>query len=115
MLAIAKLAASIGLIARVALAQEHGDDASREMGPVAFMWPPDRLWGADFDNHAPCGSAANVANRTIFPLRKFSIFIDAIWMFMLTFAVNGQISLVAQDESWQIQVAISHSSGMRRT
>lgn len=73
--AVAKLATSVGLIARLALAQDHGDDASREMGPVAFMWPPDRLWGADFDNHAPCGSAASVSNRTVFPLRKFPIVI----------------------------------------
>jgi len=67
---LARLAVSVSFIARLALAQDHGEEASREMGPVAFMWPPDRLWGADFDNHAPCGSAASVTNRTIFPLCK---------------------------------------------
>ena len=30
----------------VARAQDHGEEASKEMGPVAFMWPPDREWGA---------------------------------------------------------------------
>ncbi|EXJ56834.1 hypothetical protein A1O7_07178 [Cladophialophora yegresii CBS 114405] len=72
------------------LAQDHGEEYSETMGPVAFMWPPDREWGAAQDNTAPCGSAAAVVNRTEFPL------------------LNGQIALVAQDESWSIQVAISH-------
>jgi hypothetical protein len=50
--------------------QDHGEEASREMGPVAFMWPPDREWGASQDNHAPCGSASGVRNRTEFPLSE---------------------------------------------
>lgn len=82
---LAKLAVSIGFIARLALAQDHGDDAAREMGPVAFMWPPDRLWGADQDNHAPCGSAASVSNRTVFPLRKFLLSgREPCWFLLLT-------------------------------
>jgi hypothetical protein len=52
-------------------AQEHGEEAAAEMGPVAFMWPPDREWGAAQDNHAPCGSAQSVVNRTEFPLSKY--------------------------------------------
>lgn len=39
-----------------------------EMGPAAFMWPPDRVWSGDVDNHAPCGSRADAGNRTEFPL-----------------------------------------------
>ncbi|ETI26152.1 hypothetical protein G647_02929 [Cladophialophora carrionii CBS 160.54] len=78
------------LAARHIFAQDHGEEYSETMGPVAFMWPPDREWGAAQDNTAPCGSAAAVVNRTEFPL------------------LNGQIALVAQDESWSIQVAISH-------
>ncbi len=50
---------------------DHGEEYSETMGPVAFMWPPDRVWGAAQDNTAPCGSASGVANRTQFPLRKF--------------------------------------------
>ena len=39
-----------------------------EMGPAAFMWPPDRVWSGDEDNRAPCGSRADAGNRTEFPL-----------------------------------------------
>ncbi|KAJ5598667.1 hypothetical protein N7537_008751 [Penicillium hordei] len=70
----------------------HGDEASTEMGPAAFMWPPDRLWGAAYDNNAPCGSSTGAVNRTNFPL------------------INGKLALVLQDESWNVQVAISHKS-----
>ncbi|KIW69580.1 hypothetical protein PV04_05450 [Phialophora macrospora] len=80
------------LTAKYALGQEHGEEYEKTMGPVAFLWPPDREWGAAQDNTAPCGSAASVVNRTEFPL------------------LNGQIALVAQDESWSIQVAISHKN-----
>ncbi|KAL3495677.1 hypothetical protein BJX62DRAFT_159032 [Aspergillus germanicus] len=72
--------------------QAHGEEASEEMGPVAFMWPPDRAWGAAYDNNAPCGSNSGVVNRTDFPL------------------VNGQLALVTQDESWNVQIAISHKN-----
>lgn len=48
----------------------HGDEASTEMGPAAFLWPPDRLWGAAYDNNAPCGSSTGAVNRTNFPLSK---------------------------------------------
>jgi hypothetical protein len=51
-------------------AQDHGEEESKEMGPVAFMWPPDRNWGAAFDNIGPCGSNAQVVNRTEFPLGR---------------------------------------------
>jgi hypothetical protein len=58
------------LFVSIALTQDHGEEESEEMGPVAFMWPPDRTWGAAFDNNAPCGSADEAGNRTEFPLRK---------------------------------------------
>ena len=41
-----------------------------DMGPAAFLWPPDRAWGAAQDNTAPCGSSAGVTNRTEFPLSE---------------------------------------------
>jgi hypothetical protein len=72
-------------------AQEHGEDAAKSMGPVAFMWPPDREWGATQDNRSPCGSASGVSNRTEFPL------------------VNGQVALVMQEEAWHVQVSIAHT------
>lgn len=43
------------------------------MGPVAFMWPADRIWDAAHDNTAPCGSAVGPSNRTIFPLSQGSV------------------------------------------
>ncbi len=47
-----------------------GAVTSNDMGPAAFMWPPDRVWSAALDNTAPCGSSASVGNRTQFPLSK---------------------------------------------
>ncbi|BAE62025.1 unnamed protein product [Aspergillus oryzae RIB40] len=46
----------------------HGEEEAKEMGPVAFMWPPDRVWGAAYDNTAPCGSSSGATNRTDFPM-----------------------------------------------
>ncbi|KAF2749822.1 hypothetical protein M011DRAFT_492844 [Sporormia fimetaria CBS 119925] len=43
------------------------------MGPVAFMWPPDRPWADSHDNIRPCGSAAGVGERTVFPLTQGSV------------------------------------------
>ncbi|OQE34864.1 hypothetical protein PENCOP_c015G08961 [Penicillium coprophilum] len=83
----------IALVALSAIgAYAHGEEASTEMGPAAFMWPPDRLWGAAYDNNAPCGSSTGAVNRTDFPL------------------INGKLALVIQDESWNVQVAVSHKS-----
>ncbi|TQV94871.1 GPI anchored protein [Cordyceps javanica] len=53
---------------------------SDTIGPAAFMWPPDRVWSADADNTAPCGSIAD----------------------------NGRIALVAQDESFDLELSISY-------
>jgi hypothetical protein len=43
-----------------------------DMGPAAFLWPPDRTWGAEQDNTPPCGSSAGVTNRTELPLSEHS-------------------------------------------
>ena len=60
------------LFVGAAHAQDHGEEGSKEMGPVAFLWPPDRTWGAAYDNTAPCGSneIASESNRTDFPMRE---------------------------------------------
>lgn len=42
-----------------------------DMGPAAFMWPPDREWVSFHDNIAPCGTPAPPINRTEFPLSRF--------------------------------------------
>ncbi|KAI1951269.1 hypothetical protein LOZ57_001824 [Ophidiomyces ophidiicola] len=73
----------------------HGEEASKKMGPVAFMWPPDREWGAAHDNTAPCGSHQGVTNRTDFPL------------------INGAIALVIQDNSSNIHISVSYKDEPR--
>ncbi|ODV89893.1 hypothetical protein CANCADRAFT_97124 [Tortispora caseinolytica NRRL Y-17796] len=77
-------------LAGAALAQ-HGSGYAQTMGPVAFLWPPDRPWNEDQDNIAPCGSASGVGNRTAFPIDQ------------------GYIALVAQEEGWDIAVRIAYS------
>ncbi|VVT56303.1 uncharacterized protein SAPINGB_P004947 [Magnusiomyces paraingens] len=84
-------AASI-LFASSTSAQDHGEEYSQTMGPVAFLWPPDRDWSENTENVAPCGSSAQVGNRTTFPL------------------TGGKVLLVAQDDAWDIKVAISFKS-----
>ncbi|EXJ83791.1 hypothetical protein A1O1_07418 [Capronia coronata CBS 617.96] len=79
-----------GLYGGTVVAQEHGEDYAKTMGPVAFLWPSDRIWDAAHDNSAPCGTPSGVTDRTEFPL------------------LNGQVALVAQDESYSIQVAVSY-------
>lgn len=59
---------SLLILSAPTFSQDHGEEAATEMGPVAFMWPPDREWGAAQDNRAPCGSSQGVVNRTDFPL-----------------------------------------------
>ena len=54
----------------IAFGPKVNAQTSDDMGPVAFLWPPDRAWGAAQDNTPPCGSQAGVTNRTEFPLSK---------------------------------------------
>lgn len=59
----------IGLLATASLLIPGSLAAeATDMGAVAFLWPPDRAWGAAQDRTAPCGSSAGVTNRTEFPL-----------------------------------------------
>ncbi|CAH0058874.1 unnamed protein product [Clonostachys solani] len=85
------ITAGLALLASIASAQNA---KYTNMGPAAFMWPPDRVWSGDADNTAPCGSIAspNNSNRTDFPLDK------------------GQVALVAQDESYDIQLSVAYMS-----
>ncbi|PWY67936.1 hypothetical protein BO70DRAFT_382883 [Aspergillus heteromorphus CBS 117.55] len=61
-----------------------------DMGAAAFLWPPDRAWGAAQDTTSPCGSSAGVTNRTDFPL------------------TNGAVAIVLQTESYTVNLAISY-------
>lgn len=85
------LSSSLGHVS----AQIHGEGSEgTEMGPVAFMWPSDRIWDAAHDNTAPCGSAAGPSNRTIFPLQQ------------------GQIALSIADDAWFVafRLAVGNST-----
>jgi hypothetical protein len=65
----------LALVPFVLTQDDTPTDASvtdEDMGPAAFMWPPDRVWSGDMDNKAPCGSRASAGNRTEFPLSMFS-------------------------------------------
>lgn len=76
-------------------AQTHGEgEEGASMGPVAFLWPPDRVWDAQHDNTAPCGSSAGPSNRTIYPLSQ------------------GAVALSIADDAWHIafRLAVSDST-----
>jgi hypothetical protein len=65
---------SVALFAGSAIASDvHGEDAKKDMGPVAFLWPEDRPWNANDDNIAPCGSTSGPVNRTDFPRSKLAL------------------------------------------
>ncbi|KAF7551921.1 hypothetical protein G7Z17_g4667 [Cylindrodendrum hubeiense] len=87
------LALATVVVSRPADDDETSSVTDDEMGPAAFMWPPDRVWSGDMDNRAPCGSksSASNSNRTEFPL------------------TGGALSLVAQDDYYNAKISISYS------
>ncbi|KAF2475061.1 uncharacterized protein BDR25DRAFT_280695 [Lindgomyces ingoldianus] len=86
----------IELFVQLALADDtpkHGEgEEGKSMGPVAFLWPDDRVWNATYDNAGPCGSPAGVTNRTIFPLSQ------------------GAVALTIADDSWEVAVRVAFSN-----
>jgi hypothetical protein len=62
------------------------------MGPVAFMWPPDRPWAAEEDNTGPCGSAKGPAERTQYPLTQ------------------GSVALNIADDAWHVAFRIAYGN-----
>lgn len=107
---MARLSALL-VLANLYLSGTNAADTATDMGPTAFLWPPDRTWGAAQDNTAPCGSSAGVTNRTDFPLSKFTISREILQM--LTCLANGRVSLVLQDESYRVNLAVSYDNGNR--
>lgn len=82
-------------LAALGFAQTHGEgEEGSSMGPVAFLWPPDRTWDAQHDNTAPCGSSAGPSNRTIYPLSQ------------------GAVALSIAEEAWHVafRLAVSDST-----
>lgn len=84
--------------------------ASDTLGPAAFMWPPDRLWSEQTDNTPPCGSAASVTNRTLFPLCEQAIPTPHLAYSLTQLEAGGKVALMAQDDSYHVQLSISFSS-----
>ncbi|KAF2441073.1 hypothetical protein P171DRAFT_419191 [Karstenula rhodostoma CBS 690.94] len=75
---------------------QHGAGAEgTEMGPVAFLWPPDRNWNAQADNIAPCGSRDGPSNRTEFPLTQ------------------GAVALTIADEAWNVAIRLATGNDPR--
>ncbi|POR33767.1 Uncharacterized protein TPAR_06041 [Tolypocladium paradoxum] len=87
---MARLVSVLAGLAWLAAVSTAAKTSAEDMGPAAFMWPPDRVWSAAMDNTPPCGSVAGASNRTAFPLK------------------NGRIALIAQDESWDAEISISY-------
>ncbi|TQN67363.1 putative inactive receptor kinase [Colletotrichum shisoi] len=82
-------AKSIAVLGGMLLGNVIADD---KMGPAAFLWPPDRVWSADADNTAPCGSTNGPGVRTEFPL------------------VNGKLALVTQDTTRSVHLSVSYEN-----
>ncbi|KAF2630897.1 hypothetical protein BU25DRAFT_387168 [Macroventuria anomochaeta] len=86
------LFSSLAALAVLSSAQTHGEvEEGSSMGPVAFLWPPDRVWDAQHDNTTPCGSSAGPSNRTIYPLSQ------------------GAVALSIADEAWHIAIRLAVS------
>ncbi|KAF2683347.1 hypothetical protein K458DRAFT_368573 [Lentithecium fluviatile CBS 122367] len=85
----------LGLLALVGAQDEqttHGDgEEGSSMGPVAFLWPPDRTWNAVNDNTGPCGSPNGRSNRTSFPLSQ------------------GSVALSIADDAWHVAFRLAVS------
>ncbi|KAF4989116.1 hypothetical protein FGRMN_9359 [Fusarium graminum] len=85
----------LALLPLVSAQDEPPTEASvtdEDMGPAAFMWPPDRVWSGDMDNKGPCGSRATAGNRTEFPL------------------TGGAVALVGQDDYYNSKISIPYSN-----
>ncbi|KAL3423546.1 hypothetical protein PVAG01_05293 [Phlyctema vagabunda] len=89
MLSSAVTTLALSLLALAPVAAQHGASEAGKMGPVAFLWPADRVWDADADNTAPCGSVSGPANRSEFPLS------------------NGAVSLTIANESYTVDIAVA--------
>lgn len=90
-LVLAQYAAATPVAAPVA-DTKHGSSVLDDMGPVTFLFPEVREWSADADNIAPCGSYANINNRTDFPLD------------------DGFVAFIAKYISYNVKLSISYNS-----
>lgn len=110
----------LALMPFVSTQDDTPTDASvtdEDMGPAAFMWPPDRVWSGDMDNKSPCGSRASVSNRTEFPLSMFAKYQAVRFKCPLLTSdpAGGAVALVAQDDYYNTRISISYSNGKQST
>ncbi|CCH41372.1 putative secreted protein [Wickerhamomyces ciferrii] len=70
---------------------KHGSSYANSMGPLTFLYPETRQWNADNDNTAPCGSSAQIQNRSEFPLD------------------DGFIAFIAKYISTKVKLSISYN------
>jgi len=85
--------AAATLSTHVKAQEAHGEGLEDTvMGPVAFLWPDNRVWSADAENHGPCGSDSGVVNRTEFPLS------------------GGSVALSIADDAWMVAFNIAYDN-----
>ncbi|KAL1895490.1 hypothetical protein Sste5346_005298 [Sporothrix stenoceras] len=80
------------VIAGLAARTTRAEDIDSNLGAAGFLFPTEREYSASADTTAPCGSVAQVGNRTNFPI------------------TGGFVGLVDQEEAYSVSVSISYSS-----
>ncbi|CAK7214385.1 hypothetical protein SBRCBS47491_002125 [Sporothrix bragantina] len=86
------LFASAVAVASLASRTVRAEDIDSNLGAAGFLFPTEREYSAAADQTAPCGSVAQVGNRTNFPL------------------TGGFVGLVDQEEAYSVSVSISYNS-----
>lgn len=76
----------------LAVRTARAEDIDSNLGAAGFLFPTEREYSASADTTAPCGSVAQVGNRTSFPI------------------TGGFVGLVDQEEAYSVSVSISYNS-----
>ncbi|CAK7205702.1 hypothetical protein SEUCBS139899_008481 [Sporothrix eucalyptigena] len=84
--------ASALAVAGLAVRTVCAEDIDSNLGAAGFLFPTEREYSAAADQTAPCGSVAQVGNRTDFPI------------------TGGFVGLVDQEEAYYVSVSISYNS-----
>ncbi|CAK7243488.1 MAG: hypothetical protein STHCBS139747_005013 [Sporothrix thermara] len=84
--------ASAVAVAGLAARTVRAEDIDSNLGAAGFLFPTEREYSAAADSTPPCGSVAQVGNRTDFPI------------------TGGFVGLVDQEEAYMVSVSISYNS-----
>ncbi|CAK7225734.1 hypothetical protein SCUCBS95973_005963 [Sporothrix curviconia] len=84
--------ASAIAVAGLAARTVRAEDIDSDLGAAGFLFPTEREYSASADSTPPCGTIAQVGNRTNFPI------------------TGGFVGLVDQEEAYSVSVSISYSS-----